>query len=63
MPINGMYFYCPNAVQLLSEEYSQMSPNTLESMGFYTTVQKEVQGISEAQKKVAGKFTCGPVVH
>ena len=44
---------CCNAVQLLNEEYAALSPDTLESLGFLTSVAKD-PGLSDTQKKVFG---------
>ena len=44
-------------VQLLSEEYSLMSPSTLENLGFFVREGENGQeGLSETQKKMSG--TC-----
>lgn len=41
------------AVQLLNEEYAALTPDTLESLGFLTSVAKD-PGLSDTQKKVFG---------
>lgn len=38
-------------VQLLSDEYMSLSPNTLENLGFYTSIPED-PGLSDTQKKV-----------
>jgi len=38
----------------LSEEYAALSPDTLEAVGFYTSVAKDI-GLSDTQKKVFGE--------
>ena len=45
-----------DAVQLLSEEYAALSPDTLESLGFLTSVAKD-PGLSDTQKKVFGNLS------
>jgi len=45
------------AVQLLNEEYAALSPDTLESLGFLTSVAKD-PGLSDTQKKVFGNGFC-----
>jgi len=42
-----------DTVQLLNEEYAALSPDTLESLGFLTSVAKD-PGLSDTQKKVFG---------
>jgi len=42
-----------DAVQLLNEEYATLSPDTLESLGFLTSVAKD-PGLTDTQKKVFG---------
>jgi len=42
-----------DAVQLLNEEYAALSPDTLESLGFLTSVAKD-PGLTDTQKKVFG---------
>jgi len=44
---------CSAAVQLLNEEYATLSPDSLESFGFLTSVAKD-PGLSDTQKKVFG---------
>jgi len=46
-----------HAVQLLNEEYAALSPDTLESLGFLTSVAKD-PGLSDTQKKVFGNTFC-----
>ena len=41
-------------VQLLSEEFAQMSPTKLEALGFYVNVPTSQKDLSETQKKVSG---------
>lgn len=48
---------CDISVQLLSEEYASLSPDTLEGLGFYTSVAKDI-GLSDTQKKVFGMLAC-----
>jgi len=48
---------CCDAVQLLNEEYAALSPDTLESLGFLTSVAKD-PGLSDTQKKVFGNHCC-----
>jgi len=45
------------AVQILNEEYAALSPDTLESLGFLTSVAKD-PGLSDTQKKVFGNSFC-----
>lgn len=46
------------AVQLLSEEYSQMSPGTLEAYGLAPTSQKqEEDNLGDSAKKLSGRLT------
>jgi len=42
-----------DTVQLLNEEYAALTPDTLESLGFLTSVAKD-PGLSDTQKKVFG---------
>jgi len=43
-----------DTVQLLNEEYAALSPDTLENLGFLTSVAKD-PGLSQTQKKVFGE--------
>jgi len=48
-------YYDAFVVQLLSEEYSLMSPSTLENLGFFVREGENGQeGLSETQKKMSG---------
>ena len=44
-------------MQLLSEEYMNLSPNTLEGLGFYTKVLQD-PGLSDTQKMFVGEQLC-----
>jgi len=48
---------CCDTVQLLNEEYAALSPDTLENLGFLTSVAKD-PGLSDTQKKVFGNGFC-----
>lgn len=51
---NEVFFIA--SVQLLGEEYSHLSPTTLESLGFGTGAGGQEQtGLSDSQKKLVGK--------
>jgi len=53
---------CCDTVQLLNEEYAALSPDTLESLGFLTSVAKD-PGLSDTQKKVFGNSFCWNFFH